>query len=236
MLSYRRAAIPSSVLNGVGFVVMVVSILWKPHRHWLFEVGFLVALTGAGIAIADVSLYVSRVFLPVYQRLERLCFAAGVPCSIRTRRTRWMLRAMVASLLLSGCLVIADGGRHVSMSIAATVLQAAATYGLFRVPASLTDIQNKADVALRELESCAPRKSNRPPSSARFLLLLIPQRHREHLIGDLDEEYATIVLPEYGLRKARLWYWCQVLTSLLPLLGAELKRLVGLVVLWKSVR
>src|SRR5437763_1135374 len=39
-------------------------------------------------------------------------------------------------------------------------------------------------------------KDASPPRPARFALLLIPKRNREHLIGDLDEEYRTVVLPE----------------------------------------
>ena len=74
------------------------------------------------------------------------------------------------------------------------------------------------------------------PYAARFILLLIPRRHREHLIGDLDEEFSEIVLPQYGIRKARLWYWCQVLASIWPLFWAEMRRIAGLLVLWKGIR
>ncbi len=45
-----------------------------------------------------------------------------------------------------------------------------------------------------------------PPSFPKFLLLLIPKNNREHLLGDLDEEYRTILLPEFGSKKALLWY------------------------------
>jgi hypothetical protein len=74
-----------------------------------------------------------------------------------------------------------------------------------------------------------------PPRSAYFLLLLIPKRNREHLIGDLEEEYRTIVLPKYGERAAWFWYWWQVGISFSPLLWARLKQLAGFVILWKNV-
>jgi hypothetical protein len=72
-----------------------------------------------------------------------------------------------------------------------------------------------------------------PPRSAHFLLLLIPKRNREHLIGDLEEEFRTIVLPKYGERAA--WFWYQVAISFSPLLWARLKQLAGFVILWKKV-
>jgi hypothetical protein len=38
------------------------------------------------------------------------------------------------------------------------------------------------------------------PSSARLLLLLVPRKVRENLVGDLEQEFLTRVLPNYGLR------------------------------------
>jgi hypothetical protein len=75
-----------------------------------------------------------------------------------------------------------------------------------------------------------------PPSSAKFILLLVPKRHREHLVGDLEEEYSTVVLPEYGAKKARLWYWWQVLASIAPLLWPQIKRIVSITWLLRRVR
>jgi hypothetical protein len=74
------------------------------------------------------------------------------------------------------------------------------------------------------------------PSSARLLLLLIPRKVRENLVGDLEEEFLTRVLPNYGLTLARKWYWQQVITSLCPILWEQFKRVAGLVLLWKVVR
>ena len=74
------------------------------------------------------------------------------------------------------------------------------------------------------------------PSSARLLLLLIPRKVRENLVGDLEEEFLTRVLPNYGLTLARKWYWQQVITSLCPIVWEQFKRVAGLVLLWKVVR
>ena len=38
-----------------------------------------------------------------------------------------------------------------------------------------------------------------PPPVAEFCLLLIPLRHREDILGDLEEEFKTRVVPEYGI-------------------------------------
>jgi Kef-type K+ transport system membrane component KefB len=82
----------------------------------------------------------------------------------------------------------------------------------------------------------APSDLSRPPRLAKFLLLLIPRRNRESLLGDLEEEYVTIAFPEYGARLARLWYWWQVVASVMPLLWAQLKRVLGLAWLLKHIR
>jgi len=74
------------------------------------------------------------------------------------------------------------------------------------------------------------------PSSARLLLLVIPRKVRENLVGDLEEEFLTRVLPNYGLTLARKWYWQQVITSLCPIVWEQFKRVAGLVLLWKVVR
>jgi DNA-binding CsgD family transcriptional regulator len=79
-------------------------------------------------------------------------------------------------------------------------------------------------------------EARRPPEFARFLLLLVPKKYRENLLGDLDEEFTTIVLPDYGARKARLWYWWQMIASIAPIVWAQVKRIAGLVLLWKAVK
>jgi hypothetical protein len=74
-----------------------------------------------------------------------------------------------------------------------------------------------------------------PPCVAVFFLLLAPKKYREHLLGDLEEEYRTVVLPRFGLRRARFWFWWQVCISLTPLVGQQLKRIAGLAMIWKYI-
>jgi hypothetical protein len=75
--------------------------------------------------------------------------------------------------------------------------------------------------------------SSAPPRFPKFLLLLIPKKNREYVIGDLEEEFHTILVPEYGYRTARCWYWAQVLAAFLPIVWDQLKRASGLAVVLK---
>lgn len=80
-----------------------------------------------------------------------------------------------------------------------------------------------------------PRNFQEPPARANYLLFLAPRKYREHLIGDLEEEYRTVVLPRFGIKKARFWYWWQVIQSLLPILWSSAKRIAAATFLWKHI-
>lgn len=69
-----------------------------------------------------------------------------------------------------------------------------------------------------------------PPTLAKYILLLVPKKNREHLIGDLEEEFWTI-LAQYGVRKARFWYWWQTIFSIVAFCANALK----ITVFWKSI-
>lgn len=74
-----------------------------------------------------------------------------------------------------------------------------------------------------------------PPRVARFALLLIPKKNREHLIGDIEEEYRTVVLPEHGKACARFWYWEQTVLALGFSVWPFVKRILGLTAIWKLI-
>lgn len=63
-------------------------------------------------------------------------------------------------------------------------------------------------------------ESQQPPSHAKFLLLLIPKKYREYLVGDLEEEFRTVTVVDYGPTVARFLYWWQVVLALLEALVA----------------
>ena len=65
-----------------------------------------------------------------------------------------------------------------------------------------------------------------PPDDANRLLSLFTHgKDRESLIGDLEEEYTTYILPKHGLRFAKFWYWWHTLASIAAILAARLKAL-----------
>jgi hypothetical protein len=45
--------------------------------------------------------------------------------------------------------------------------------------------------------------------------LFLPRACRDEVIGDLVEEF-DVVLVDHGVKKARFWFWSQVLRSLWP--------------------
>lgn len=74
-----------------------------------------------------------------------------------------------------------------------------------------------------------------PPRIAQFVLLLVPKRSREHLLGDLEEEYRSVLLPEYGGFWARVWYWEQIALAIGEYLWPFVKRVLGLAAIWKVI-
>lgn len=65
------------------------------------------------------------------------------------------------------------------------------------------------------LDDPAKQASVKPPSLAeKTLYLLLHKRHREHIPGDLEEEFQTFILPKFGLRYAKRWYWFQVIRTI----------------------
>ena len=65
-----------------------------------------------------------------------------------------------------------------------------------------------------------------PPRLAEFLLYcFLSKEGRAALIGDLMQEYQMEVLPKFGPRGAKVWYWSQVIRSIAPLLFNFLSKL-----------
>jgi len=147
----------------------------------------------------------------------------------RRRLKRWGWRFVIAALVLASDLSDPLPSRFnwffVTLGVSLALVCGFMVVATVILPA--------ADVSGRKPPA---NLSNCPPRCARFLLLLVPKRNREYLLGDLEEEYLTIVLPEYGDRLARLWYWWQVAISIAPLLWTQIKRTAGFVLLWKRVR
>jgi hypothetical protein len=54
-----------------------------------------------------------------------------------------------------------------------------------------------------------------PPMGACFLLaLILSKADREVIPDDLVEEFTTSILKEYGVRRARFWFWTQTVRTI----------------------
>ena len=71
-----------------------------------------------------------------------------------------------------------------------------------------------------------PAVATTPPRPAGLILsFLLPRKHQEEIVGDLQEEYRAVVLPKIGRSKANLWYWAQCLGSIVPILATAITAL-----------
>jgi transcriptional regulator with XRE-family HTH domain len=95
---------------------------------------------------------------------------------------------------------------------------------------------NSARISLHLATRVEKDDDDKPPKAAKFLLLLVPGKNRDYLAGDLEERYRTILVPEFGVRKAQFWYWWHVFISLAPFVWEATKRLVSATFLWKITR
>src|SRR5262249_39107342 len=70
---------------------------------------------------------------------------------------------------------------------------------------------------------CRRQSPSGPPKLADWLLYVtLPHNAYECIRGDLTEEYRPLILPGLGARKARRWYWQQVLRSIGPAVRGEI--------------
>lgn len=56
-----------------------------------------------------------------------------------------------------------------------------------------------------------------PPVAGCYLLdLLLPRKHRDNIIGDIEQDYRTNIFPRYGRTAASIWFWKQVVMEIIP--------------------
>ena len=65
-----------------------------------------------------------------------------------------------------------------------------------------------------------------PPQSAELLLHLMPERDREYILGDLEEDFRTDFLPKFGPEKARRLYWWHAVRSVLAVVLGRVRWLI----------
>jgi len=194
----------------LGFLVSGVAML-EPHWRWLLDYSTLIQSLNTAAMIAS----------------RRDGFLAK-------STNRWLFPSLVATVSLAAAFnleAMIIKSRHPLLHHASTFFSILSIVGMVAWLRVLRRGAPQLDALAHPASSATS-----PPKAAKFIVLLVPKRHREHLIGDLEEEYITIVLPEYGATKARLWYWWQVAISVVPLLWAQVMRAEAIAWLWKRVR
>lgn len=78
-----------------------------------------------------------------------------------------------------------------------------------------------------ELRRKSPRIF-RGPFLESIVFLLVPRESREHLIGDLEEEYRSEIVPSRTWFGARCWWWGQVFRVVAHYLWKRVRRVLGL--------
>lgn len=76
---------------------------------------------------------------------------------------------------------------------------------------------------IRVQEQRRLRTTHPPRTAEQILYLILNKADREHIPGDLHEEYGQLV-KRFGIRYARVWYWKQVLWSIRPVAYARFIR------------
>jgi hypothetical protein len=72
-----------------------------------------------------------------------------------------------------------------------------------------------------------------PPKTATFLLrLVMPQEGREAMIGDLIEEYTTVMIPQHGRKAGDFWFWSQAIRSVAVVV---MKRMGAILAIEKAI-
>lgn len=58
-----------------------------------------------------------------------------------------------------------------------------------------------------------------PQFAENTLIFLLPRDRREEIMGDLEEDYLTNIVPKLGEKLARRWYWFQAFRTILQYNG-----------------
>jgi len=100
----------------------------------------------------------------------------------------------------------------------------------------ITQLEEAAGPVEEGQHSHAPQRSPSPPLNAEYILhLFLKADERDALIGDLLERYSG-KCEHFGERRAKVWFYGEVLRSLWPLLKRLIARASGLIALGEWIR
>jgi hypothetical protein len=129
-----------------------------------------------------------------------LDWSVAAPSPICLRALIWSLRASAFGFGFIACLsAIVIYGR----SVWADILY---VRDLF--------VPHEQTAAPATVDGATPEGSKSPRIANYLLQLILPDRDRATLIGDLEEAYTRDLLPQYGTHGATFWYWCRVLREM----------------------
>jgi len=162
--------------------------------------------------------------LPLYPSVGALLADAAAKGRLGTRDIEHTNRDMIFVRL---CEFLGDLFRDVPSDVRFCIDEDSERIVAFRpsrseLSVAYVDVRHFRDSILEEQQPAPSAPA--PPHGAQLLLLLISTKNREHLLGDMEEEYTTIVLPEYGRSRAWFWYWWQAAISVASHLWAQLWR------------
>lgn len=234
MVTVRRCS--SAAVPVLGLTLVFWGVFLRSHEYWLRDFGEIIILMSLGFSLPRVRVEVSA-YLSMLKKLRRLCECTGVPFGLGNSALRRLFPFMLTTLALSMAFLFADmilRANSLLLHVLSDAFQilSALGIGLFLTrDRSVARILSKIEALPRDGKFVAS-----PPRTASFILLLIPKRHREFLLGDIEEEFATKVVPQYGTTVGALWYWWHVLISIWPFLWALAKRIAAFVVIWRGLR
>jgi len=85
-----------------------------------------------------------------------------------------------------------------------------------RIDVSAADSRGKGAHLKRDEQGSKQDRGGPPVAGCYLLDLILPRKHRESLIGDIEEDYRTKILPRYGRTAASVWFWKQVIVEIVP--------------------
>jgi hypothetical protein len=79
---------------------------------------------------------------------------------------------------------------------------------------------------LEEFLKRTPGAAKQNATFVHIALLFVESQNREHLIGDLEEEYFTLIAPTRNALRARCWWWHQLMGIMIAYLGKRMRRML----------
>jgi hypothetical protein len=71
-----------------------------------------------------------------------------------------------------------------------------------------------------------PGRVRQNTTFVRIVFLFVEKRNREHLIGDLEEEYCAFIVPARSPFRARCWWWYQLMGIMIAYLWKRTRRML----------